>query len=155
VIYILGQSRRLYMPAKRKSSLRMRRHVRAVLRGIGVRKWLIPTLKDFRDHTSKDRPARSHTRIMMDELGEPLDYLTSGHVQHRAGLSVRARTDFNRSLRSCLGVLHSESKPPLPACLTRTIPPDVEVCKGGSERDRCEKAVDSSLKRFPGPHIQR
>jgi hypothetical protein len=86
-----GQNRP-YLIARRNEFLRMWRYVRAVLRVIGVRKRLIPALKDFQDHTSKDRPARFPHGSLKAELGEPLDYLSSGHVSRdRAGLWIKFR----------------------------------------------------------------
>jgi hypothetical protein len=35
------------------------------------------------------------------------------------------------------------------------IPPEVDAGMGGSERDRCEELLDSSLLRIPKPNIQR
>jgi hypothetical protein len=54
----------------------MWRYVVAVLRVIDVRKWFIPTLTEFQNQTSKDRPAIP-SRIRAADFSEPPDYLPS------------------------------------------------------------------------------
>jgi hypothetical protein len=112
--------------------------------------WIGDAITFYAYHTGSETASTFNNMIYQIWKGPPNDPASSMVIGDTSSNRL-VSTDWTNIYRVSETRFDTQrpSKTPLPACLTRIIPPEVDAGMGGSESDRCEELLDSSLLRIP------